>query len=154
MSTGGARPRFPETNVAGVSSSRFATSCGDGVHDWSSGRPRPAPICWCSMPPGTKESSTRGACPSTASLRRDVGLRTERLVERFNTLVRPSDVEVLDEDEDEDMYHRTNLALLERAAALAESGEEIVALVVRPPQQGDPSVSDHLAAAALPLATT
>jgi hypothetical protein len=81
-------------------------------------------------------------------LETSVASRGDAWIERWDTLVPRADVEVLDEVEDDEVYYRTNATVLERAAALAEPGEEIVALVVRPPQRGLPSVSDDLAARA------
>jgi hypothetical protein len=85
------------------------------------------------------------AAPVPRFLETSVASRGEAWVQRFRELVDPDGVEVLAEVEDDGIYQRANETMLHRAAELAEPGEEIVVLVVRPPEGGEPSVSDDLA---------
>jgi hypothetical protein len=82
-------------------------------------------------------------------LETSVASRGDAWRERFDRLVDPKDVEILGESDDDEVYHRTNAALLERAAARADAGEPIVALVVRPRLGQHQSVSDDLAERAI-----
>jgi tetratricopeptide (TPR) repeat protein len=55
------------------------------------------------------------------------------------------EIEILEEAEDDDVYLRTNGRLLDRGRELAQEGEEVLVLVVRPANSDGGSVSDDLA---------
>ena len=129
--------------------SRTGTRCGGVRRDRDSWSARPcwARICSCSPPPAVEGIPAHIVLPFAMPrfLETSVATCGAAWEQRFTELVAGADVEILDEHEDDDVYRRTNAALVARRAALAQPGEEIVVLVVRPPEGDAPSMSDDLA---------